>query len=91
VHGGRSAYKHLLCLAQTNGIPRSRVDEVIGLVGLEDVAGTCTAGSRSAGRSASASSAYATSRNRSWLNLAVLARTVGSRNPGRTWHCTVAR
>jgi ABC-2 type transport system ATP-binding protein len=39
VHGGRSAYRHLLCLAQTNGIPRKRVDEVIGLVGLEDVAG----------------------------------------------------
>jgi ABC-2 type transport system ATP-binding protein len=39
VHGGRSAYKHLLCLAQTNGISRRRVDEVIGLVGLADVAG----------------------------------------------------
>src|SRR5580692_2188075 len=39
VHGGRSAYKHLLCLAQTNSIPRSRIDEVIGIVGLEDVAG----------------------------------------------------
>jgi ABC-2 type transport system ATP-binding protein len=39
VHGGRSAHAHLLCLAQTNGIPRSRVDEVIGIVGLEDVAG----------------------------------------------------
>jgi ABC-2 type transport system ATP-binding protein len=39
VHGGRSAYNHLLCLAQTNSIPRSRVDEVIGIVGLEDVAG----------------------------------------------------
>jgi len=39
VHGGRSAYRHLLCLAQSNGIPRKRVDEVIGIVGLEDVAG----------------------------------------------------
>jgi ABC-2 type transport system ATP-binding protein len=39
VHGGRSAYRHLLCLAQTNDIPRKRVDEVIGIVGLEDVAG----------------------------------------------------
>jgi ABC-2 type transport system ATP-binding protein len=38
VHGGRSAYNHLLCLAQTNGIPRRRVDEVIGIVGLEGVA-----------------------------------------------------
>jgi len=25
VHGGRSAYHHLLCLAQTNGLPRTRV------------------------------------------------------------------
>jgi ABC-2 type transport system ATP-binding protein len=39
VHGGRSAYHHLLCLAQTNSIPRKRIDEVIGIVGLEDVAG----------------------------------------------------
>ena len=38
VHGGRSAYNHLWCLAATNGIPRKRVDEVIGVVGLEDVA-----------------------------------------------------
>jgi ABC-2 type transport system ATP-binding protein len=37
-HGGRSAYKHLLCLAQTNGIPRRRVDDVLGIVGLADVA-----------------------------------------------------
>ena len=29
---------HLLALGQTHGIPRSRVDEVIGLVGLQDVA-----------------------------------------------------
>jgi ABC-2 type transport system ATP-binding protein len=39
VHGGRSARNHLLCLAQTNGIPRRRVDEVLGIVGLPDVAG----------------------------------------------------
>ncbi|MGH3200869.1 MAG: ABC transporter ATP-binding protein [Streptosporangiaceae bacterium] len=38
VHGGRSAYNHLLCLAETNAIPRRRVDEVIGIVGLQDVA-----------------------------------------------------
>src|ERR1700729_699880 len=37
-HGGRSAYNHLLCLAQTNGIPARRVDEVLGIVGLADVA-----------------------------------------------------
>jgi ABC-2 type transport system ATP-binding protein len=39
VHGGRSARNHLLCLAQTNGIPRPRTEEVLGLVGLADVAG----------------------------------------------------
>jgi ABC-2 type transport system ATP-binding protein len=38
VHGGRSAGSHLYCLAQTNHIPRRRVDEVLGLVGLTDVA-----------------------------------------------------
>ena len=38
VHGGRSARNHLLCLAQTNGIPARRVDEVLGIVGLTDVA-----------------------------------------------------
>ena len=39
VHTGRSARNHLLALAQTNGVSRRRVDEVIGLAGLEDVAG----------------------------------------------------
>ena len=38
VHGGRSAYHHLLCLAQTNNLPRRRVSEVLELVGLQDVA-----------------------------------------------------
>jgi ABC-2 type transport system ATP-binding protein len=38
IHTGRSAYKHLLALAQTHAIPRARVDEVIALVGLEEVA-----------------------------------------------------
>jgi ABC-2 type transport system ATP-binding protein len=38
VHRGRTAYNHLLVLAQTQGIARSRVDEVIDLVGLHDVA-----------------------------------------------------
>jgi ABC-2 type transport system ATP-binding protein len=37
-HPGRSAYHHLLALARTSGIPRSRVDEVIEAVGLGDVA-----------------------------------------------------
>jgi len=38
VHTGRSAYSHLLALAQTHGIGRERVDELIDLVGLHDVA-----------------------------------------------------
>jgi ABC-2 type transport system ATP-binding protein len=38
VHGGRSAYNHLLCLAQTNNLPARRVGEVLELVGLSDVA-----------------------------------------------------
>ncbi|MFF8724904.1 ABC transporter ATP-binding protein [Streptomyces sp. NPDC015171] len=38
VHGGRSAYNHLLCLAQSNGIPASRVAEVLETVGLTAVA-----------------------------------------------------
>src|SRR5690348_18394322 len=38
VHTGRSAYNHLRALAQTHGIPRSRVDEMIELVGLQEVA-----------------------------------------------------
>jgi hypothetical protein len=38
LHRGRWPYAHLLCLAQSNGIPRSRVDEVLRIVGLEDVA-----------------------------------------------------
>ena len=38
VHTGRSAYNHLLSLAETHGLPRSRVDEMIDLVGLHEVA-----------------------------------------------------
>src|SRR5438132_1538137 len=38
VHTGRSAYNHLLALAHTHGIPRQRVEELIDLVGLRDVA-----------------------------------------------------
>jgi ABC-2 type transport system ATP-binding protein len=38
IHTGRTAYNHLLAMAQTHGIPRSRVDEVIGVVGLDEVA-----------------------------------------------------
>jgi ABC-2 type transport system ATP-binding protein len=38
VHGGRTAYHHLLGLAQSNGIGTRRVREVMELVGLQDVA-----------------------------------------------------
>jgi ABC-2 type transport system ATP-binding protein len=38
VHTGRSAYNHLLALAQTHGIPKHRIGELIDLVGLQDVA-----------------------------------------------------
>ena len=38
VHPGRSARNHLLFLAQTQRLPHTRVDEVLDLVGLRDVA-----------------------------------------------------
>jgi ABC-2 type transport system ATP-binding protein len=38
VHTGRSAYNHLLALAQTHGIPKRRVLELVDLVGLHEVA-----------------------------------------------------
>ncbi|MFJ9825607.1 ABC transporter ATP-binding protein [Streptomyces sp. NPDC101160] len=38
MHGGRTAYNNLLCLAQSNRIPRRRVGEVLDLVGLTAVA-----------------------------------------------------
>jgi ABC-2 type transport system ATP-binding protein len=38
VHTGRSAYQHLHAMAATTGIPKSRVDEVIDIVGLHQVA-----------------------------------------------------
>ncbi len=39
MHTGRSARNHLLALAQTNGVSPRRVDELIDMVGLRDVAG----------------------------------------------------
>lgn len=39
IHTGRSARNHLLALAATHGIGRRRVDEVLDLVGLSQVAG----------------------------------------------------
>jgi ABC-2 type transport system ATP-binding protein len=44
LHGGRSAYNHLLCLAQSNNIPAKRVSEALALVGLTDVAKRRTKG-----------------------------------------------
>jgi ABC-2 type transport system ATP-binding protein len=38
-HPGRSGREHLRALAASNGLPRSRVEEVLGLVGLAEVAG----------------------------------------------------
>ncbi|WP_329028998.1 ATP-binding cassette domain-containing protein [Streptomyces sp. NBC_01423] len=38
MHGGRSAYNNLLCLAQSNRIPERRVAEVLDTVGLTAVA-----------------------------------------------------
>ncbi|MGA2827269.1 MAG: ATP-binding cassette domain-containing protein [Streptosporangiaceae bacterium] len=38
VHGSRSARNHLLCLAQTQGLPAGRVDEVVAMAGLTGVA-----------------------------------------------------
>jgi ABC-2 type transport system ATP-binding protein len=39
IHTGRTARNHLLALAATHGISRRRVDEVLGMVGLVNVAG----------------------------------------------------
>ena len=43
-HPGRRARDHLLWLAQSNDIPRSRIDEVLELVGLSGVGGRRTGG-----------------------------------------------
>jgi ABC-2 type transport system ATP-binding protein len=44
VHPGRTAFNHLLYLAQTQGVPRSRIMEVLELVGLTEVAKKRTKG-----------------------------------------------
>ncbi|MFI6509411.1 ABC transporter ATP-binding protein [Streptosporangium sp. NPDC050855] len=41
-HPGRSVLDHLLCLARSNGIARSRVGEVLEFVGLQKIAGRRT-------------------------------------------------
>ncbi|HZP52659.1 ABC transporter ATP-binding protein [Actinocrinis sp.] len=44
VHPGRTAFNHLLYLAQTQGVPKSRINEVLDLVGLSAVAKKRTKG-----------------------------------------------
>jgi len=44
LHGGRTARAHVVSIAQSNGIGRSRVTEVLRLTGLEAVAGRRVAG-----------------------------------------------
>ncbi len=44
IHPGRSARNHLLVLAATSGIPKQRVDDVLDLVGLNEVASKRTKG-----------------------------------------------
>jgi ABC-2 type transport system ATP-binding protein len=44
MHPGRSVYQHLLFLAQSQGLPRRRVAEVLALVGLTEVAHKRTGG-----------------------------------------------
>ena len=44
VHTGRSAFRHLQAMAATAGIPKSRVEEVVDLVGLREVARTRAGG-----------------------------------------------
>jgi ABC-2 type transport system ATP-binding protein len=59
-HGGRTARSHPLCLADSNGISRSRVGEVLDLAGLAGAAGpaprsgTAPPGSRPAAANAAA-------------------------------------
>ena len=75
VHPGRSARNHLRWLAATNGIPVARVDEVLDLVGLTEVARSGWASSPWAWASGSASrspcsatrgSSSSTSRSTAW-------------------------
>ncbi|WP_020666030.1 ATP-binding cassette domain-containing protein [Amycolatopsis nigrescens] len=44
VHPNRTAYHHLLCLAQSNGIPARRVREVLDAVGLSEAGGKAAGG-----------------------------------------------
>jgi ABC-2 type transport system ATP-binding protein len=90
VHPRRSAHDHLLALARSNGIPRSRVEEVLGLVGLDRVAGR-RAGAYSLGMrrgwgspppcSATPASSCSTSPSTGWTPTA----SAGSASSSRTW------
>jgi ABC-2 type transport system ATP-binding protein len=44
LHGGRTAWAHVLSIAQSNGIGRRRVTEVLGVTGMEAVAGRRVSG-----------------------------------------------
>ena len=70
VHPGRSARDHLRWIAASNGIPTTRVDEVLDLVGLTRWPASGPAGSRWAWPSDSASRApcSATRRCCSWTS-----------------------
>ena len=48
LHGGRTAWMHLVSVARSNGIGRPRITEVLRLTGLEAVANRRVAASRSA-------------------------------------------
>jgi len=76
VHTGRSAYHHLLALAQTAGIARTRVEEVIELVGCTTWPASGRAASPSGWANASASPPHCsatrapsswTSRSTAWI------------------------
>ncbi len=43
-HPGRTAYHHLLCVAESNRLPRRRVDEVLAQTGLDNAADRRTGG-----------------------------------------------
>ena len=65
LHGGRSAYNHLLCLAQSNNLPTQRVDEVLAWSVCPRSPGSGPRGSRSAWGSGSASPAPCSATRRS--------------------------
>lgn len=75
MHGGRSAYNNLLCLAQSNRIPTSRVSQVLDTVGL-----TAVAKKKSKGFSSAWASGWG-SRRRCWAT----PRSSCSTSPSTAW------